>query len=111
MNDNVSVIELPKENFRCPEGKNMAVSGWGNTWLNDEQFKRRDKARFLMMSDQQKCLDKEKHCGGNIVGRPTQYKDGIICSGDLEGPNSNNTENSACHNDSGGNKNDPSSQN
>ena len=101
LNKNVSVIKLPKENFACPEQKNMVVSGWGMTWLDD--WTAGQGSRFLMASEQQKCLDAEKHCPSRANETP-QYKDGFICSGDLEGPNSNSTENSACHNDSGGNK-------
>ena len=101
LNKNVSWIELPKENFTCPEEKNMVVSGWGMTWLDD--WTEGQGSRFLMASEQQKCLDAEKHCPSRANETP-QYKDGFICSGDLEAPNSTITENSACHGDSGGNE-------
>ena len=101
LNKNVSFIELPKENFACPEEKNMVVSGWGMTWLDD--WTEGQGSRFLMASEQQKCLDAEKHCPSRANETP-QYKDGFICSGDLEAPNSTITKNSACHGDSGGNE-------
>ena len=101
LNENVSWIELPKENFACPEEKNMVVSGWGMTWLDD--WRGGEGSRFLMASEQQKCLDAEKHCPSRANETP-QYKDGFICSGDLEAPNSTITKNSACHGDSGGNE-------
>ena len=94
------MIKLPKENFACPEEKNMVVSGWGMTWLDD--WTEGQGSRFLMASEQQKCLDAEKHCPSRANETP-QYKDGFICSGDLEAPNSTITKNSACHGDSGGN--------
>ena len=83
----------------------MVVSGWGMTWLDD--WRGGKGSRFLMASEQQKCLDAEKHCNDFLevhANETLQYKDGFICSGDLEAPNSTITENSACHGDSGGNE-------
>ena len=95
----VSAINLPKEKQICPQGKNMAVSGWGRTWLEGYVPRWHDQssvpARFLMTADQ-KCLDVEMHCPS--LREMETYKDEIICAGNLK-----NSNNSACMGDSGGN--------
>jgi len=97
----VSAIKLPKEKEICPQGKNMAVSGWGRTWLDSyvPRWPPSDQssvpARFLMTAEQ-KCLDVEMHCPS--LREMETYKDEIICAGNLK-----NSNNSACMGDSGGN--------
>ena len=85
----------------------MGVRGRGRTWLNDENLNHDElqTSRFLMASEQQRCLDFEKHCE-LYENEKQQYKDGIICSGDPEAPNGPITANSACHGDFRGNKNE-----
>ena len=91
----VSAIKLPKEKESCPQGKNMAISGWGRTWLEGFDWQTSVPSRFLMTADQ-KCLDVEMHCPS--LREMETYKDEIICAGNLK-----NSNNSACMGDSGGN--------
>ena len=96
----VSAIKLPKEKESCPQGKNMAISGWGLTWQEGyvpfwpPSNQSSVPARFLMTAEQ-KCLDVEMHCPS--LREMETYKDEIICAGDLK-----NSNNSACMGDSGG---------
>lgn len=98
--EKVSAIKLPKEKESCPQGENMAISGWGLTWLEGyvPRWPPSDQtsvpARFLMTADQ-KCLDVEMHCP---LYTAQTYKNKIICAGNLK-----NSNNSACMGDSGGN--------
>ena len=91
----VSAIKLPKEQESCPQGKNMAISGWGRTWLEGFDWQTSVPSRFLMTADQ-KCLDVEMHCPS--LREMETYKDEIICAGNLK-----NSNNSTCMGDSGGN--------
>ena len=101
------LVELPKEKFASPEENNIVVSGLGMTWLKDEHlnYDELQTSRFLMASEQQKCLDLEKHCKW-YENETHQYKDGIICSCDPEDPNDPIIANSACHGDGRGNTNE-----
>ena len=90
--EKISAIQLPNENLSCPQGEKMVVSGWGLTWPEKFATETSMLSRYLMEVNQ-KCLDAENHCA-----YMRDYKDDIICAGNLKSSN-----NSACMGDSGGN--------
>ena len=86
LNDNVMVVNLPKEDANCSLGKELIVSGWGI-----DEYQGVGKHRYLWAVKQQ-CID---------VSECTRYTGdpkAVLCVSDPEQP-----ANSACHADSGGN--------
>ena len=94
LNENINVIQLPKEGASCPSGMQFVVSGWGmdrpkSPGVPLEQAP--SSTRFLQ-AVKQECLDiSECEAYGN--DDPSL----VFCVGDGTNP-----ENSVCKGDSGG---------
>ena len=84
-NENVMVVNLPKENSNC-SGKEFIVSGWGI-----DRYRGVGRHRYLWAVKQQ-CVNLSE------CTRYTGDPKAVLCVTDPEQP-----ENSACHADSGGN--------
>ena len=92
LNENVRVVNLPKEGEKCPPGKVLIVSGWGEDGSGVSLPGAKVLRHRYLWAVKQECVDVEM-CTiyhGND-------KNAVLCVTDKE-----QSSNSACHGDSGG---------